>query len=958
MRASKRNELDICIVSGEFMGPVQGGGIATFYTTLAESLAEAGHRLTLLYTRGNVSENEPIQHWVDLYRASGIRFVPLPEPSDLPQLVGAAPSSRFVSATRTSVSYRTYLWLRQHDFDVVHVPEIRGCAFYALGAKHQGIAFRNTLFVVGTRGGSSWLKLGAREFLQLPDDLELDFMERQSVALADIVLSPNEFMLRWLENRGWRIPEHRVIRQNILRKEVRALGSRRSDGLDSADSLRAHPVREIVFFGKLAELKGLTLFCDALDRLVSRGDTSGLQVTFLGRDDRVDGRSGSEYVRDRAARWPFRWQVVSDRNQSGVMDYLIRPNVLAVVPSLLDNAPNTVLECLGGGVPLIASHVGGIPELIHEEDRHRVLFPLQPERLAEKMADAMRAGMRPARPAFGPEENERSWIAWHEELGAIAAREPLRADESSSLTPLVNVCVSCGSSSKANRRDALQSIWSQDYPSYQVTLVDWLAASEEKLGFYECPNPESKIKRVRLERGTTPGAARNRATKDATGEYLLFVEDTDRLRPEALSTLVRVAERTKADVVTSLVDYSSSHADSGTEGVEAVEARRLLLGAAGTLGLFRNVFGGTACLVRSRAFESLGGYVEKSLGRTEEYSWEFYARAVLKGLALELVPEALFFVCSEVAEARGSEAGAVGDPPASLPAYLDAVPKAQRALLASISARHRSVEELKDTVERLQQKKPDARNAMVNTARVLLALGQSETASSVMSTARRLAEASGSDGAYFESLLAAGQASAELGRARNMQDAFERAEEVARRRDDAELLVRSLLERARSEARLGKADDAAERLAEALRIASQAGANGSLVNCLLLASETLDLLGRTAEAGTLTGQALALSQSANDHDGTARALVSMGKAAAATKEPNSVSSLLTALKSAKQAGDVRLLASTLLDVGAALVVADQPVLAKEVLGSCLQVSKQVGAEGVFLRARDRLSTLP
>jgi hypothetical protein len=39
----------ICIVSDDFLGPIRNGGIGTACSTLGETLALAGHNVTLLY---------------------------------------------------------------------------------------------------------------------------------------------------------------------------------------------------------------------------------------------------------------------------------------------------------------------------------------------------------------------------------------------------------------------------------------------------------------------------------------------------------------------------------------------------------------------------------------------------------------------------------------------------------------------------------------------------------------------------------------------------------------------------------------------------------------------------------------------------------------------------------------------------------------------------------------------
>ena len=71
---------------------------------------------------------------------------------------------------------------------------------------------------------------------------------------------------------------------------------------------------------------------------------------------------------------------------------------LAVISSLVDNFPNTVLECVGAGVPLLVSNVGGIPEIIDPADRENVCFEPRPDVLAERIRDALEHGAFSARP--------------------------------------------------------------------------------------------------------------------------------------------------------------------------------------------------------------------------------------------------------------------------------------------------------------------------------------------------------------------------------------------------------------------------------------------------------------------------------------------------------------------------------------------------------------------------------
>ena len=41
--------------------------------------------------------------------------------------------------------------------------------------------------------------------LPRPQDLILDFMERESCALADAIVSPSTYMLDWMQENNWRL---------------------------------------------------------------------------------------------------------------------------------------------------------------------------------------------------------------------------------------------------------------------------------------------------------------------------------------------------------------------------------------------------------------------------------------------------------------------------------------------------------------------------------------------------------------------------------------------------------------------------------------------------------------------------------------------------------------------------------------------------------------------------------
>ena len=614
-------KLCVCIASFDFVGPVRNGGVGTAFTSLGEALAAAGHEVTLLFVSGQFCENGTLNQWVAYYKKKGIRFVPMPVSCSIPM---STPWHVFQS-------YQCfYLWLLENNFDAIHFSEWKGPGYFTLLAKHQGLAFANTLLCVHTHGPTLWHKLSNSELVTQIEDLENDFVERASVKLADVVVSPSRYLFDWMKEQGWELPAECYVQQYVRPATARKPLPRRDDS--------PHRIEELVFFGRLEHRKGLVLFCDALDKLCGDRELAGLKITFLGKPAEINGQLATEYIANRAGNWPWKWQVIGDRDQGGAMDYLQGGPRLAVLPSLVDNLPNTVLECLGANIPFIASNSGGIPEMIVPEDLDATLFNLRPAALAEKLRHVVRHGIRPARSAVEPTANEKAWVTWHEGRG-LTDLSPAVSVFLDSDQPLVSVCMA-----HWNRphylAQAIASIEAQDYPNIEVVVVDDCSTQPETIAYLDSLEPLFRKRGWQLLRqpeNRFPGAARNRAVKAAHGEYILFMDDDNVAKPHEISTFVRVARKTGADVLTCFLDTFAGQ--TAPTAQQKINSRIIFLGGCAAAGALRNWFGDTNSLVRREVFLALGGFHEQWGVNHEDY--EFMARAVLRGYHLEVVPEAL-----------------------------------------------------------------------------------------------------------------------------------------------------------------------------------------------------------------------------------------------------------------------------------------------------------------------------
>jgi glycosyltransferase involved in cell wall biosynthesis/GT2 family glycosyltransferase len=599
--------LNICIVTADIVGPIRNGGIGTAYYNLALALVNAGHRVTVLYTLGSYCENKTVGHWQRHYRRLGVDFVP-------------APPTNIDGHSSIKMAHAAYEWIKTRRFDVVHCHEWRGVGFYIALGKRQGLCLKDAVLCVGAHSPVMWCLQGMNELADA-EALEVDFMERQSVALADVLWTPSRHMRRWLEADGWVLPRRTITEPYILL------------GLTPSAAGKARAGSELVFFGRLETRKGLDLFCDALDRLARQGLVPP-RVTFLGKTSTVAGLPTEDYLKQRSKRWSFPWTIVSTLDRDGAMAYLRQPNRVAVLPSRLDNLPYTVLECLGSGIPFVASNIGGIPEMIRPRDRARLLFALTADSLANRLADVLRRGLVPAPLRIPVHHTVDAWVKWHASAHDLRSRSTRRLRGTD---PRISVCLTT-----RNRptllSHALDSLRRQDYRNFEVVLVDDGSDMPEALAGLTALEPEFAQRNWQILRRTNRyvGAARNAAVAAARGEYVLFMDDDNVAAPSELSIFARAARHSGADVLTCLMTLFQGDRPRRTSPRDRIWP---FLGGALVPGLLKNVFGDANALFKRSVFERIGGFHEE-FGVSGE-DWELLARAVLNGLTVQVVPEPL-----------------------------------------------------------------------------------------------------------------------------------------------------------------------------------------------------------------------------------------------------------------------------------------------------------------------------
>lgn len=602
----------ICIASPDFNGPVRNGGIGTASRALAETLVQAGHQVTALYALGEWCEQGVIGDWVEDYARSGVTLVPCPGPEDL---VVEAPQA-------AQIAWRVYRWLAGQAFDLIYFPEWSGCGYFAIQAKRMGMAFADTPLVVITHSPTLWHVEGDNQLLTHRYFLLNDDLERGSVEHADAVVSPSDYMLGWMRDNGWSLPPATYVQPN--------LSPAHTAGADGGQTVQ--PIEEIVFFGRLEPRKGIKIFAAALDRLFD-GDGPRPRVTFLGKPSAGSGFDSLSFIKTRAKRWGVKPAILTDKDARGAVDYLAQPGRLAVIASLVDNAPYTIQECLERGIPFVASRVGGIPEMIDPRDVERVLFAPTPPGITAALREVLAQGAAPARARIDPDANTRAWAGFRPASAKPKARAAPRPRAGG---PRISVCLV-----HYQRPDlleqALAGLERQTFTDFEVILVDDGSSPEvrERLDALR-PRFETRGWKIIFQDNQYLGAARNRAAAEARGAWLLFHDDDNVAMPFMLEAYLSAAENARADIVTAAMATFAGLKPPP----EKPRTVWLFTGPARAFGAIENIYGDANALIRRDAFEALGGFTE-TYGVGHE-DWEFYSKAVLAGRVLVSVPEPLF----------------------------------------------------------------------------------------------------------------------------------------------------------------------------------------------------------------------------------------------------------------------------------------------------------------------------
>src|SRR6185369_15726660 len=174
----------------------------------------------------------------------------------------------------------------------------------------------------------------------------------QALQQCDAVIAVSRHLAQRVEALGVREEKISVV-YNGIDRDLFSPGSREAAREQLGLGLRA-PL--VLYVGNLLPVKGVDVLIEACAHLARRRVDFQCRIIGQGpiRRALMNQIAGSELT-DRV-------QLIGPRSLEELPDWYRAANVL-VLPSRSEGVPNVLLEAMGCGTPVIASNVGGVPEI-------------------------------------------------------------------------------------------------------------------------------------------------------------------------------------------------------------------------------------------------------------------------------------------------------------------------------------------------------------------------------------------------------------------------------------------------------------------------------------------------------------------------------------------------------------------------------------------------------------------
>ena len=349
------------LVVSNFFPPHFVGGAEIVAFQLAQALAARGHSVRVF--AGDASRNQPGYDTTDdLHEGLPVRRVALTHKdfqaggNDVAHPEVDALFGELLDTWRPDLVHAHHLL--GLSLGIVRSAHARGVPVYMTLHDHWGFCFNSTRITSAGQlcHDTSRCATDCRAFITageqpLPLSFRQDYIRWQLQAVTAFIL-PSHYLANTYRAAGLPTDRVHVIPNGIdLQRFSHPAPAPRSAGTEAR--LR------ILFIGYMGPHKGVPQLLEALARLPGRR----LQVDFVGA-----GHALSDYRRALAASAPAVSAKFWGRLPNADVAHRLAQADVLVLPSVCpENQPVSITEAMACGLPVVASRIGGIPELVEHQ---------------------------------------------------------------------------------------------------------------------------------------------------------------------------------------------------------------------------------------------------------------------------------------------------------------------------------------------------------------------------------------------------------------------------------------------------------------------------------------------------------------------------------------------------------------------------------------------------------------
>jgi glycosyltransferase involved in cell wall biosynthesis len=203
--------------------------------------------------------------------------------------------------------------------------------------------------------------------------------QRVACMMADSIVANAEAVRSWLVSQGHPPRKIRVIRNGV---DLSRFAARTTEPRLHREFGISDRVPLIAVVARLSRVKGIDDFVRAASAVASR--FSDARFVVFGDSRKTGDPTESTYadeLRQLAASLGIGDRLLFTGYRTDVAE-LLPELTLSVLPSHTEGLPNAILESMAAGVPVVASNVGGIPELIDDGVTGLLVPPRDPRALS------------------------------------------------------------------------------------------------------------------------------------------------------------------------------------------------------------------------------------------------------------------------------------------------------------------------------------------------------------------------------------------------------------------------------------------------------------------------------------------------------------------------------------------------------------------------------------------------